>query len=820
MNSVATKYNKTLSQYYQNQPLWFDDKMDEPNVRKCDEQAHQQIEAEMWDSLTSTLEDIFFLEAKVKCGMIFMLANEFHRTLVDIPIEHSHYKIISLLNEALLRDIHFIDRHSKDYPQALFQCLYNSCCWYDGPDASDQYIQNETNHNTSPENKKEVKIHKLMDQWYKEWSYTNKNLTWVRSLRPLQTRLGGPLKAVYRGHNKPVTCVAISRSNNLIASGSADDTIILWNIAFAHAIKCLKGHKRSITALSISTKGDLIASGSYDKTIKVWDIKSGKEVKYFSEFDEAVYSVAFSPDGKTIAGGSYKTLKIWNINSGDSYVLEDNLLIAKCLDFSPDGKYLVSGSGDSRGVDCILRVWDLEAKKVKLRLIGHLLDINSVKFSPDGRTIISGSSDKTIRIWDANTGIELECLSEFSNSINCAAFSPDGKRFVCGSEDTFQQGENLKIWDLESDNQMVRLYGHTDSVNDVCFSKDGQNIISCSNDNTIRIWDALCENEPIKLKRQTGEIKSQVLSSNEKIVVSGGEDGEIIIWDSITGKTTYSIDCYKSEVSALALSSDSTKIACGLSDSTIRIWDIKTDSEILKIKNKVNSDIWDKLDPFLKDQLIKAGAQVEPIVKKVVFSPDNQKIISFSIDECIRVWDLKKGNQLFNLDCDGHKITEIAYSSYGNYIAAGSSHGVIIMWNAKTGKHLKEIYGHRDEILKLTFTSNEKHLISYTSKNEYKIWNTDTYECVKFINDKTNIFELKDFYRNNHIHVSDNEDELIFSNLALGSNTGFYPVEKKHISISNRTICENHSERTFAWSTNEHLVIVKIENNKNHRHKG
>ena len=119
-------------------------------------------------------------------------------------------------------------------------------------------------------------------------------------------------------------------------------------------------------------------------------------------------------------------------------------------------------------------------------LQGHTNSVRSVAFSPDGRHIVSGSRDKTIRVWDAQTGCQVgNPLQGHTDSVNSVAFSPDGRQIVSGSSD-----KTIQIWDAQTGGQVGNpLQGHTDSVNSVAFSPDARHIVSGSKDQTIRVWD-------------------------------------------------------------------------------------------------------------------------------------------------------------------------------------------------------------------------------------------------------------------------------------------------------------------------------------------
>ena len=129
------------------------------------------------------------------------------------------------------------------------------------------------------------------------------------------------------------------------------------------------------------------------------------------------------------------------------------------------------------------KTWPLALQQLK----GHDNYVLSVAFSPDGSKIVSGSSDKTIRVWDASTGVEmLPPLRGHDSWVESVAFSPDGSKIVSGSRDN-----TIRVWDASTGVEMLPpLRGHDDWVESVAFSPDGSKIVSRSHDKTIRIWDA------------------------------------------------------------------------------------------------------------------------------------------------------------------------------------------------------------------------------------------------------------------------------------------------------------------------------------------
>ncbi|KAF9953366.1 hypothetical protein BGZ70_000278, partial [Mortierella alpina] len=136
--------------------------------------------------------------------------------------------------------------------------------------------------------------------------------------------------------------------------------------------------------------------------------------------------------------------------------------------------------------DKTVQLWDAQTGAAGLILTGHTDGVLSVAYSPSGHQLASGSSDNAVRLWDAQTGAPLSVLEGHSNPVSSVAYSPSGHQIASSSSD-----KTVRIWDVESGACSLVLSGHTSEVCIVAYSRNGQRIVSCSTDDTVQIWDAL-----------------------------------------------------------------------------------------------------------------------------------------------------------------------------------------------------------------------------------------------------------------------------------------------------------------------------------------
>ncbi|WP_372370872.1 protein kinase [Candidatus Uabimicrobium sp. HlEnr_7] len=198
----------------------------------------------------------------------------------------------------------------------------------------------------------------------------------------------------FMGHDAPVWSVALSNNNKLLASSSKDRTIILWDLDTGKKLHHLFGHHLSVYRISFSPDSKMIASASEDRSVKVWDVASGKILETLTEKDLITINVIFSHDGKKLAYSASQNVFIWDLEKREKKELQGHRGFITDLAFSPDNKILASSSYDKT-----IRLWNTDSGLLEDELIGHTQTAANIAFHPKKPVIISIAQDKTIRHW-------------------------------------------------------------------------------------------------------------------------------------------------------------------------------------------------------------------------------------------------------------------------------------------------------------------------------------------------------------------------------------------------------------------------------------
>ncbi|PGH05022.1 hypothetical protein AJ79_06909 [Helicocarpus griseus UAMH5409] len=282
-------------------------------------------------------------------------------------------------------------------------------------------------------------------------------------------------------HSDWVRDVVFSPSQKIIAIGSVDRIIRLWDWTAGILQQTFIGHAGAVWAVTFSPDGRLLTSGSEDGTVKLWDRTTGKLLRTLGGHSHWVWSLAFSPDGKVLASGSVDwTVKFWNPTSGVLLqTFQDHSGAVWAVSFSPNGKLLASASEDKT-----IMLRDRDSGKLLKILRGHTDRVRALAFSPNGNVIASASEDRTVRLWSPTIETPLKTLKGHLSRVRSVAVSSDNKLVASGSAD-----RTVRLWNCSTGETLHVLRDHPTGVRAVSLPQGNSLVISASEDKTIKVWD-------------------------------------------------------------------------------------------------------------------------------------------------------------------------------------------------------------------------------------------------------------------------------------------------------------------------------------------
>lgn len=546
-------------------------------------------------------------------------------------------------------------------------------------------------------------------------------------------------RSALEGHTDWVKTLAFSPDSKLLASGSVDRTIRLWQIDQGQCLAVLTGHEASITAVTFSLNGNYLVSASLDQTIRLWQVDSGDCLAIFS-VSSPVRSIAVSPDGQLLAcGSSDGQVRLWDLGSQTlltTLMGHDGSI--RAVTFSPDGQQLISGSSDHT-----IRVWDVQTEQTKYVLKGHIQRVLSVGISPDGTIIASSSDDRMVRLWDARSGQRLNILRGHNDWVRSIAFHPSKLLLVSGSDD-----QTIRFWDVSANLCLKTFQGYTNVIWSVALSPDGALLASGSDDRLIRLWDANTGQHKKTLPGHTTRVWSIAFSPDGQTLASSSYDQTVRLWSVTTGHCLHILQGHVGQVWSVAFSPDGQLIGSGGDDGTVRLWDTATGEPLQTLQGHraaVRQVVFaptgvlasSSEDGTLRLWDIHAGKPLTILsghkrwIRAAAFSPDGQVLASGSDDQTVYLWQTQTGQIRHILAGHDGRVETVAFSPDGHLLASGSSDHQIRLWAVDNGSLLETLQGHRHRIRSLAFKPDAGHLLVSSSQDEtIKLWNIETSSCL------------------------------------------------------------------------------------------
>ncbi len=350
---------------------------------------------------------------------------------------------------------------------------------------------------------------------------------------------------------------------------------------------------RTVFSVAVAPDGKTgLTVAADDRQVRLWNLADGSEVLYPAAdrlgpfldltgglFRGLVWAADFSPQGDRIVTVGGDSARLWDLRKDVAPRNRELMSFSPhgavaSAQFSPDGKYLVTGSWDTSA-----RVWDAHSGQV-IRQLGVELDqpqqehrgkVNHATFSPDGQMVVTASDDGTAKLWSTADWRLLRTLEGHTGAVLHAVFSHDSRRVLTASRD-----KTARIWDAATGQSLSVLAGHEWAVRHAAFSANGQWVITGSDDNSATVWK-LGQNQPTilhHLKGHTAGVTSVAFSPEPEPtrILTGSEDYSAILWDAKTGQEVLTLKGHTQEVTSVAFAPDGKTVLTGSQDGTAILW--------------------------------------------------------------------------------------------------------------------------------------------------------------------------------------------------------------------------------------------------------
>ncbi|MDA1054578.1 MAG: WD40 repeat domain-containing protein [Planctomycetota bacterium] len=478
----------------------------------------------------------------------------------------------------------------------------------------------------------------------------------------------GEEQGAFSGHAGSVHSIQFHPDNQQIFTAGVDGTVRHWRIPVASVP--MNGHTEPLSVLAGSHGGQWYVTGAADKTVRVWQA-GGQPVRALAGHLQPITAVAVRTDDAQIASADAEgAIWLWNASSG----APEGTLWAPAAATTAMAYDRANGSlitGDEQGW---LRRWQLPPIAPTLGN-GHTQPIRSVATTPDGKWIVSGSQDQTVRVWNAENGQAVRTLDApggLGGVVSSVAISVDGARVAAVSE-----AGQLAIWNLADGALQQRRTGTGGAMFDVAFLQGGLQVATLEADQTLRLWQvplAATENEADALPYQVVKLPDAstttlIISSDGKWLYASGASKLVRGWPLADGKVANespqcTLSVAQAPITDLAISRDGQRLAAASEDRNVYVWDAVA---------LAGAPAGQNLPP------VQTFTHATPI-RSVAISDDATRLAAAGDDFTVHRWDLATGQLAERLRAHTQPVLAVSFVGASQRLVSAGQDNSLREW--------------------------------------------------------------------------------------------------------------------------------------------
>ncbi|KAK6467642.1 telomerase protein component 1 isoform X1 [Huso huso] len=532
--------------------------------------------------------------------------------------------------------------------------------------------------------------------------------SWDRSIR-IWNWLSAQIVSTLSGHSASVHSLCFAPSGVSLASGSLDGEVKLWSVPATVCVDSFRAHQGSTTALRFIQQGALLLSAGGDSMVKLWSGSLGQLTRQLGPANSAALCVALS--GSYVAIGYHSNgIRIYHALSGElCWHSEDPKVSVWCLSWLHQGTVLVSGSNDR-----LLRVWRREEGEEKgegwRMSCQHLLKHHSapvLALACSQKLLASSSDDFSVVLWSVEelSGhlrdiAPVAVLRGHTSGVTCLSFSPDGGELLSGSKD-----RSLVLWDVQSCPPTLSrtfMHCHKDWITG-CDWNCGL-LVSCSNDCRVRVWDPSSGECVRELLGHSTAVSS--VSSIGEYVMSVGGDGEMRVW-KLSGAEITRIPAHSSKINHCGMISftsnkdvrqDELLVATASDDGTVKLWHRLVVQQVSTLNGH--------------SEAVCAVAHQEAM----------PFFLTVSEDHSLRIWSPPEDTTAEPPPLQQGGVTALAFSLCGELLLSGSAQGELCVWQQNSV--VLQVQVSESAVTSLVFMSDTQFAVA-SYDNTVSTWKLD-----------------------------------------------------------------------------------------------
>lgn len=526
-----------------------------------------------------------------------------------------------------------------------------------------------------------------------------------------------------------LTCMALSPDGKLVAVGSEDRQIRVYQVSDRKQIATFEGHSQSVTALHFSNDNKRLLSTANDKTARLWEIETQQHLQtiplpnnsrgvalahdgkialvglddgkllleptpilqVLREHEGPVNAVAFNSNGSHLASaGKDKKVRLWNIGNAKverSFPGAENDLY--CVAISGNNQYVAAGGQDKK-----VHVWQFnDAKNVQTVELNAA--VRGVAFSSDHRRVAFGSDDQLAGVLEIESGVVLEHFRPHEGNVVAVEFTPDGKQLVTAGTD-----DRARLFTPVVE-RGAKL--HEESIRDLAWYANGSQFATCSTDNQLALWNEGDFRELRKYSDIRDDLYAVAVADNNSALAAGGKSDYLKVFHPGNGQLRAEVKT-PADVLGLATDRDGKNFAVLGSDQVIRNYGL------VRVNNQEQL------------QLVQEFRGHNAELRDLALAQSGEFLYTSGADRTIRQWSIAGAEPVRELNGHGSHVYSLAFSPDGQKLASASADKSVKLWNLEDGKNYATCQGHESQVYGVDWHPDGKRLISCGADATIRWW--------------------------------------------------------------------------------------------------